>query len=239
MSAVLTEVARASGADQRTTAWHQDRMGLITASRFADAISMTEGGIYKTGPNKGREKEVRRTGASLQLMRELAFERTANAVKHSVDGRALEWGRDTEGHAQEAYEMQSGNTVVASSFLVHPKYPFIGCSPDGLVNDDPWGPGGTESKCPHSEQVHIRTWLEGMPEDHTAQVQGSMFVTGREWWDFISFDPRQAPELRLYVQRIYRDDAYIAELECDLLQFEIELQGLVRKLLSRAAGLPG
>lgn len=238
MSAVLTPFAAASGADQRTEQWHLDRMGMITASCFGAAISMTEGGVYLSGPRKGTQKEVRRTGESLSLMRSLAFERTAQRPKHSIDGRALEWGRDTEGHAQEAYEMVSGNIVIQSPFVKHKKFPFIGCSPDGLVDDDQDGRGGTESKCPHSEAVHIRTWLEGMPDDHIPQVQGCMFVTDRDWWDFISYDPRQCPELRLYVQRIYRDDDYIAKLEEGLLQFEMELQQMVKTLMSRAAGIP-
>jgi hypothetical protein len=235
---VLSEMSFASGADQRTTDWRLDRAGKITASRFIDAIAMSEGGYYASGPKKGQPKPIVPLAKRTSYMRELAFERTAQMARHEVNGKSLEWGRDVEGHAQEAYQLQSGNTVRPSPFVLHPKYTFIGCSPDGLVDDDCDGRGGTESKCPFSEEVHIRTWLEGVPQDHIPQVQGCMFVTERDWWDFISYDPRQAPELRLYVQRVYRDDAYIAHLERSLLQFEVELQGMVKRLLSRAAGLP-
>lgn len=106
----------------------------------------------------------------------------------------------------EAYEMLTGNIVMPSEFIVHPKYDWLGCSPDGLINDD----GGTESKCPFNEAIHVRTWLEGMPEEHMAQVQGCMFVTGRKWWDFLSFDSRQDEECQLYIETIYRDEEYIA-----------------------------
>ncbi|MCT9071225.1 YqaJ viral recombinase family protein [Cupriavidus gilardii] len=50
--------------------------------------------------------------------------------------------------------------------------------------------GGIEIKSPHDEGVHINTWLNGMPEEHMPQVQGNMLVTGRQWWDFISYDPQ-------------------------------------------------
>jgi hypothetical protein len=100
-----------------------------------------------------------------------------------------------------------------------------------LIDDD----GGLEGKCPHDEAVHILTWLEGMPEDHMPQVQGCMFVTGRKWWDFTSFDPRQTASHRLYIQRVYRDDDYIANLEKQILQFEMELRAMVEIIRSKAA----
>lgn len=67
------------------------------------------------------------------------------------------------------------------------------------------------------------------------QVQGNMMVTGRAWWDFISYDPRQCERLRLYVQRILRDDHFISEMLGALLQFEAELQQMVAELERKSA----
>ena len=114
---------------------------------------------------------------------------------------------------------------------MHPRYDFIGASPDGLVS----AVGGIEIKSPHDEAVHINTWLCGMPEEHMPQVQGNMMVTGRAWWDFISYDPRQCERLRLYVQRILRDDHFISEMLGALLQFEAELQQMVAELERKSA----
>lgn len=90
-------------------------------------------------------------------------------------------------------------------------------------------------KCPHDEQVHIKTILTGMPEEHIGQVQGNMLVTGRQWWDFVSYDPRQRENLRLYVQRIERDEAFIQKLLIGLLQFNAEVEAMVDALEKRAA----
>lgn len=206
-----------SPAEQRTEQWQMDRAGKLTASVFADIIGMTKAG--------------KPTAERAKLMRLKAFERLAGIPKHEVGARALAWGKDLEQAATEAYEIDTGNIVETTGFLLHPEHDFIGCSPDGLVAAD----GGIEMKCPHDEQVHVQTWLEGMPPDHIPQVQGCMLVTGRQWWDFISYDPRQAPALRLYVQRIPRDEEYCQKLLVGLLQFEAELRAMVDTLRRKAA----
>lgn len=74
----------------------------------------------------------------------------------------------------------------------------IGCSPDGLIGED----GGIEIKCP-TAQTHLRYWVDGvLPKEHAAQVHGSMYVTGRKWWYFLSYS-RQFPA---FLIRVERDD---------------------------------
>lgn len=206
-----------AAAEQRTEEWRQERAGNLTASTFKDIIAL--------------KRDGKPTEARAKLMRVKAFERLAGIAQHEVGSKSMDWGKDLEDAADEAYMVSTGGIIVASPFLVHPQYDFIGASPDGLVDTD----GGVEKKCPHDEAVHIQTWLEGMPADHMPQVQGNMLVTGRQWWDFISYDPRQAPELRLYVQRIERDEAYIKTLLTALLQFEAELRAMVDTLRRKAA----
>jgi hypothetical protein len=220
--------------EQRTDEWRAQRAGKITASCFADAIAMTEvepGALWKSGPRKGQPKLPESTGARDTYMRTIAFERTSGLPRHEVGSKSLNWGTDVEAFAREAYELETGNIVVESGFVLHPKYDFIGASPDGLIGT----PGGLEMKCPHDEQVHIKTILTGMPEEHTGQVQGNMLVTGREWWDFASYDPRQKESLRLYVQRIYRNETYIAKLLAGLLQFNAEVEAMIQRLEAKAA----
>lgn len=187
--------------EQRTHEWFLQRVGKITASRFCDAMKKLKNG----NPAEAR----------LNYIRELVFEILSGARKQSVQANAQKWGIEIEQYAREAYELRTGEFVELSEFVTHAKHPFIGCSPDGLVGEE----GGIEIKCPHNECIHIQTLVEGMPEDHIPQIQGAMFVTGRKWWDFISYDPRQAPAYRLYIQRINRDEDYIQKLEKDLLEF--------------------
>lgn len=72
----------------------------------------------------------------------------------------------------------------------------IGCSPDGLIGED----GGIEIKCPQPT-THLRYLDEGkVPDQYLAQVHGSMLVTGRKWWKFLSYS-RQFPPLIVHVER--------------------------------------
>ena len=66
------------------------------------------------------------------------------------------------------------------------------------------------------------------------QVQGQLWITGREWCDFVSFDPRMPGPLKLYVQRIERDDAYIAALEAEVRLFLGEVDAMVASLMLKA-----
>ncbi len=71
-----------------------------------------------------------------------------------------------------------------------------GCSPDGLIGQD----GGIEVKVP-SPATHLKYILNGeLPADYRAQVHFSMYVTGRKWWKFLSYN-RQFPPLLLTVER--------------------------------------
>ena len=219
--------------EQRSEDWHQARCGRITASRFADAIAMKEVVIQRANKRENRPKvtEFRPTDMRNTYMREIIAEIMIGTAKDQVSSPSLNWGRDVEPFAREAYEMETGNIVVETGFIPHPLHDFIGCSPDGLIG----AKGGLEMKCPKDPQVHIRTLLEGMPSEHIAQVQGCMYVTDREWWDFVSYDPRQPDGPRLYIQRIQRDENFIKELDASLLAFWNDIQKALKQITEKAA----
>lgn len=201
--------------EQRSEDWRAQRAGRITASCFADAIAMN------------KKKPTEPTAARTTYMRTVVAEILSGRPKHEISSKSLSWGTEAEVFARRAYELETGLIVVKSEFVTHPLYDFIGASPDGLIDDD----GGLEMKCPHDEQVHIGTWLDGMPADHVAQVQGNMMVTGRKWWDFVSFDPRQNTDYQIYIERIERDDEYIdAVLLPGLLSFWSDVQAMLEKM---------
>lgn len=204
--------------EQRSAEWFQQRSGKITASRFADVISI--------GRN-GKPLQARH-----DYMLQLAFERTAGIAKQSIGSKATCWGTEVESYAREAYELETGNLVSEVGFVIHSDFDYIGGSADGFVGDA----GLIEIKCPHDEKVHVRTWLEGMPDGHMPQVQGNLLVTKRSWADFISYDPRAGERWRLFVQRVQRNDEYIDKtLLPGLLQFELELRAMVKQLEEKAA----
>jgi putative phage-type endonuclease len=195
---------------QRTTDWHADRCGHVTASRFGDVIAIGKGGK----PLKARDD---------YLMR-IVTERLTGEQVESADSFAMAWGRDAEPFARSAFEAETGLIVTQSGFVKHPTIAWVGCSPDGLVGKD----GGYESKCPKNSSVHLATIRDGMPEEHMPQVQGCMWVTGRQLWHFVSFDPRMPEHLRLYRQVIARDDQYIANLEKEIVRFLAEVDSQVQ-----------
>lgn len=203
--------------EQRTAEWFKARAGRLTASRFDDVIARTARGEY--------------TARRQKYLHEQVFERTAGQPMHDISSRSLTWGQEVEPFQREAFELQTGLIVEPGGFVVHPAYSFIGASPDGLIGTD----AGLEMKSPHDEAVHVKTLLDGMPPEHMAQVQGGMACTGRSHWYFTSYDPRQAPHLRLYVQRIERNDAYIANLIAELQAFEAEVAAVVERLQRKAA----
>ena len=96
------------------------------------------------------------------------------------------------------------------------------CSPDGLVGED----GGLEIKCPLIH-THVEYLLDGkLPTKYVQQVQGSMLISGRKWWDFMSYYPGLKP----LVVRVERDEKFIAKLKDELNKFCFELKAIVQKL---------
>lgn len=162
----------------------------------------------------------------------LATERFYGSPVESFTARSTDWGKELEPYALEAYEVETGNIVDASGFVLHPLIPFCGASPDGLIGTD----GGIEIKCPKDRRVHMRTWLAGMPKEHIPQVQGNLWVHHRKWFDFISYDPRAPEGFRLYVERIYRDDDYIRVLEAKITRFLGDVEKLVWDFYARKNG---
>lgn len=186
--------------------WLMERVGHATASRFRDILDFTKAG--KPG--------AKRTA----YLWELVIERlTARPVDH-FPSVAMQYGTDNESAARMAYEAVTGAMVLETGF--HKALGFIGASPDGLVDDD----GAIEIKCPWNSTNHLQCFLTGIPEEHIAQVQGVLWVTEREYCDFISFDGRMPLHLQLYVQRIERDGEYIGNLDREVRKFLDEVDTL-------------
>jgi YqaJ-like viral recombinase domain len=195
---------------QRSEDWYAARLGKATASRFEDAIA--------TKKQTEKQKKDNLPGdpmqAQLDYLTELVVERLTQQPIQRFQNAAMTWGTEQEPAARAAYERITGRIVEETGFVAHDTL-MAGCSPDGLVDWD----GLIEIKCPYNSAVHIETLLNGMPTDHIPQVQGQMWITGREWCDFVSYDPRMPAELQLHVQRIQRDPSFIADLEARITSF--------------------
>lgn len=205
--------------EQGTEEWLKARMGCATASCFKDIIAVSK----STGkPLKARE----------DYLWKLAVERLYDRHSESTSARSLEWGTALEPFAKQTYQIEKGVLIDNSGFVLHPTIEFCGASPDGLIDKN----GGIEIKCPKDERIHMQTWRFGMSPDHLPQVQGNIWINDREWFDFISYDPRAPRGLRLYVQRIIRNDKYIKALESHVVEFLDDVKKLVEEINARQDG---
>lgn len=215
--------------DQRSEAWFAERAGCITASQMHTVALPREKGEFKSGKRKGQQRPPPK--AIADYAHQLAAERLTGKPRKQVKAAALAWGRDVEPAAVAAYQAETGVIVTLCGFMRHPVHAFIGASPDFLVGNE----GGGEVKSPESSEVHLETLLTGLPPEHIEQIQGGLWVTNRQWWDFVSFHPDFPPEHRLYIQRVQRDEAFIAGLEAACLALEADVQSILYQLQQKAA----
>lgn len=204
--------------EQGSADWFAIRCGKVTASRVADVIAKT-----KTGPSASR----------LNYAAQLIAERLTGTVAESYSNAAMAWGTEQEPEARLAYEFRTDAEVEPVAFVTHPLIAMSGASPDGLIGID----GMLEIKCPNTA-THIETLRgQSIPGKYQTQMLWQMACTGRQWCDFVSFDPRMPEEMRLFVQRLERDDTRISELEDEVMAFLVEIDTTVAEL-TRLYGLP-
>lgn len=198
---------------QGSPEWFQVRCGKVTASRVADLIAKT-----KTGWGASRAN----------YMAELIAERLTGASAPNFTNAAMQWGTEQEPEARAAYEFRTDSEVVSVGFVVHPHIADAGASPDGLIGSD----GLIEIKCPNTA-THIETILgQTVPAKYVTQMQFQMACTGRQWCDFVSFDPRMPESMRYFQKRVERDDKLIAGLESDVSEFLDELAKKIAALIA-------
>lgn len=139
--------------------------------------------------------------ARRDLRTQLVVERLTGQPQEDcyVNG-AMQWGLDHEAEAFAAYESHSGNLVRRTGFLMHMDL-MVGCSLDGDVDDFA---GIVEIKCPKSATHYGYLKSGEVPAGHKPQILHNLWVSGAEWCDFVSYDPRFPDERRLFVVRVPR-----------------------------------
>ena len=188
--------------------------GFFTPSRFKDAMT------------NGRGKDTPGQTA-IDYAWEVAMERLG-VVAPDFTAPALQWGNDHEHLAIEHYAWQTFNEVEAVlQPFVHPDYSFVAGTPDGLIGTE----GLIEVKCPYNPKNHLQNYLNGAQVgQYTPQMQGYMWITGAQWCDFVSFDPRYPEVMKIKIIRVERDQDYI-----DLLAARItELNEIANQIVKEA-----
>lgn len=153
--------------DQRTDEWRAARRGRLTASMV--------GAVLGNSPHMTRADAMRR------------MVRDWHGAEPEFSGNvATDYGTFHEAGALAEYQMETGNAVEAAGFI--PREDWAGCSPDGLVGLV----GGVEIKCPFGKRKMTTDdefkAIDELPHYHD-QVQFSLWVCERAWWDFYQWAP--------------------------------------------------
>ena len=198
--------------NQGSEEWFAQRLGHVTASRMSDVLARGKSG-----------EAVTRAKYRMQII----AERITGRVTESFSSAAMEWGTEQEPFARTRYAAATGRIVDEAEFYTHPTIKWLGASPDGLLNDT----GGLlEIKCPNT-QTHLGYMLDKKaPATYVNQMQTQMWVTGRAWCDFVSYDPRVPEHLQLFVSRLQRDNDLIAKMEIETIKFLSEVDDAINQL---------
>jgi hypothetical protein len=188
---------------QGSPEWYKARLGMLTGSE-AQPIA-TNGAGLKTLVNK--------------LVAERLMDKTEEQIYTNV---FMEKGKELEDEARNAYELETGNTVVKVGFCKLDEY--VGCSPDGLVDDD----GGTEIKNFKPSTFVDYMFTEKVDTSYEWQCQFNMFVTDRKWWDYVVYNPNFKKSL--IIKRINRDDQAIEKIKAGIETGKAMIKAMMEKL---------
>jgi hypothetical protein len=187
--------------EQGTEDWFRARMGLPTASEFHAILAKGEGKTRKS------------------YMLRLAGEIVTGEPSETYSNGHMERGKALEPEARELYAFMADAEPQQVGFI---RNFGAGCSPDSLLGTA--GMLEIKTKLP---ALLIECILRGdFPPEHKAQCQGALWVAEREWIDLAVFWPK----MPLFVQRAYRDEAYIASLRTAVAAFGEELAETVERV---------
>ena len=197
---------------QGTPEWLQARAGKVTASRINDVMAK-----IKTGESAARKDY------KAQIVAEIL---TGTPQENGFKSAEMQWGNDQEPFARAAYEIKTGSMVDQVGLVLHPSIERGAASPDGLVGLD----GLVEIKCPKTA-THLQYLVDGkVPTHYQPQMLWQMACTGRDWCDFVSFDPRLPDHLQLFIRRFNRDQKRIDEIESEVRAFLAEVDAILAAL---------
>lgn len=175
-----------SNVEQGSVDWHNLRHGKVTGSKLK--------GVYGI-----------RT-ASQTILKTIVSERMTELDLENFCGKKMEWGNQWESMALEKAAEYRGIDFEVCGMMISEEMEGFGLSPDGVYYQKKVIVGGAECKCPDSH-THVGYMLgDELPKEYKWQVLGNFIMSDKiEWWDFVSFDPRNYNR-PLFVHRTHRKD---------------------------------
>lgn len=200
--------------EQGSDAWRDERAGHVTASQIHAVTAKPR--------SKGQAEATTRANYKAQLICEIL---SGRATEDEFETWDMKRGKALEPQARIEYELRSKDAIRTAGFVKHPRIVRAGASPDALVGDK----GMAQFKCPKSA-THLAYLMGGVvPTEYRAQMYFEMAVTGREWSDFVSYDPNLTGH-ELFVKRLMRDEGEIAQIEHEVEKFLSELDAMLNIL---------
>lgn len=202
---------------QGSPEWNAIRAGVVTASELKNLLT-----------DKLAIRSAVAETPQTYLCRKLA-ERWRGGPLASFMFNTLdtEFGHLKEEAAIPFFELTTGVEVKRVGFIMRDDG-LCGCSPDGLLEDS-----GLEVKC-LQDQNHLKYLLAGvLPEEFSAQVHGSMYVTGFQTWHFFGYCPGFPPLLIV----VKRDEEIIEKLDEAITDFLARLGAAHQRLVALNGGI--
>lgn len=192
--------------EQGSQEWFQCRLGIPSASNFSTIMA------------KGRD------GKSPSLTRKtylykLAGEIITGKPSSNYKNADMQRGNEMEAEAAAHYAFTRDVELTQIGFA---RRGNMGCSPDRLIGDE----GGLEIKTAEAHILIEHMFRDDVPPEHVAQVQGTMMILERPWWDLMVYWPDITPP----VFRSRPDRAYQANLKGEIDRFNDELAAVVERV---------
>ncbi len=199
---------------QGTDAWLNLRLGLVTASRMKDVLAYSKRSVKSKETGESHYPELK---ARSDYRREIVTERLIGnlAKKDTYTTKEMLWGITNEPLARTEYCFKTNNRVTEEGFCQHDVLK-VGVSTDGLVNNE----GNLEIKC-LSTHNHLYEIVRHnrLPEAYRDQVQTQLWITERQWCDFVGYDRRLPSGLDLFIVRVERDEERIKYIKEETIKF--------------------
>lgn len=192
----INRIERETVQQSDSSEWLELRRNLLTASHF------------------GRVCKMRESTGCESLVKQILYT--------VFDCEAMEYGRAHEETARKDLEKAIGKNIEKCGLFIDREHPFLGGSPDGLVDDD----ATVEIKCPSSAKtltpddailkrkctfwsVSKKGEIEEVNKNHNFyfQVQGQLRVTNRKFCFFALWTP-----LGIKVVKLERDETFWEEI---------------------------
>lgn len=184
--------------------WLKQKSGKFSASKFFRLMGYEDKNEFP----KGAETYVIEKVLETETIQE----------KKQLFTKSILWGSETEIEAVLEFQKKTGLKV---DYYGHDQKfieisDYVGCTPDGLIGEDE----GIETKCPdtktHYDYLRFlnKDTFKTICNEYYWQIQGSLYITGRKKWYFVSYDPRFKNESkRLLIIEIERNEADILKLK--------------------------